>query len=31
LHCFSSGDALARAGVKLGGYVTFSGILTFKK
>lgn len=31
LHCFSSGEALARAGVELGGYVSFSGILTFKK
>ncbi len=30
LHCFSSGRELARAGVKLGGYVSFSGILTFK-
>ena len=31
LHCFSSGDALAHAGVELGGYVSFSGILTFKR
>jgi TatD DNase family protein len=31
LHCFSSGAALARVGVALGGYVSFSGILTFKK
>lgn len=31
LHCFSSGPALARTGVELGGYVSFSGILTFKK
>src|SRR5690606_10255986 len=31
LHCFSSGRALAEAGVELGGYVSFSGILTFKK
>ncbi|WP_336056486.1 TatD family hydrolase [Nitratireductor sp. CH_MIT9313-5] len=31
LHCFSSGKALARKGVELGGYVSFSGILTFKK
>jgi TatD DNase family protein len=30
LHCFSSGADLARTGVKLGGYVSFSGILTFK-
>ena len=31
LHCFSSGARLAEAGVALGGYVSFSGILTFKK
>ncbi|WP_159585810.1 TatD family hydrolase [Chelativorans xinjiangense] len=31
LHCFSSGPALARTGVALGGYISFSGILTFKK
>jgi len=30
LHCFSSGAELARTGVELGGYVSFSGILTFK-
>lgn len=30
LHCFSSGRDLARVGVKLGGYVSFSGILTFR-
>src|SRR5690606_1328707 len=30
LHCFSSGPELARKGVELGGYVSFSGILTFK-
>lgn len=30
LHCFSSGAELAWTGVKLGGYVSFSGILTFK-
>jgi len=29
LHCFSSGAELARRGVALGGYVSFSGILTF--
>ncbi len=29
LHCFSSGRALAEAGVTLGGYVSLSGILTF--
>lgn len=31
LHCFSSGRALAEAAVELGGYVSFSGILTFPK
>ena len=31
LHCFSSGRGLAEAGVRLGGYISFSGILTFKK
>ncbi len=30
LHCFSSGIELARRGLALGGYVSFSGILTFK-
>jgi TatD DNase family protein len=30
LHCFSSGLDLARRGVALGAYVSFSGILTFK-
>ena len=30
LHCFSSGRALAGAGLALGHYVSFSGILTFK-
>lgn len=30
LHCFSSGAGLAAAGVRLGGYVSFSGILTFR-
>jgi TatD DNase family protein len=30
LHCFSSGAELARRGVALGLYVSFSGILTFK-
>ncbi len=30
LHCFSSGRALAEKGIALGGYVSFSGILTFK-
>lgn len=31
LHCFSSGVELARRSLALGGYVSFSGILTFKK
>ncbi len=30
LHCFSSGRRLAEVGVSLGGYISFSGILTFK-
>ena len=30
LHCFSSGRRLAERGLALGGYVSFSGILTFK-
>ncbi|HEY4862764.1 MAG TPA: TatD family hydrolase [Xanthobacteraceae bacterium] len=30
LHCFTGGEDLARRGVALGGYVSFSGILTFK-
>jgi len=30
LHCFSSGADLARVGVELGGYASFSGIVTFK-
>jgi TatD DNase family protein len=30
LHCFSSGLDLAKRGLALGGYVSFSGILTFK-
>lgn len=29
LHCFSSGAELAHRGLALGGYVSFSGILTF--
>lgn len=31
LHCFSSGAQLARIAVRLGGYVSFSGMLTFPK
>ena len=30
LHCFTSGADLARRGVALGGYVSFSGVITFK-
>src|SRR6266536_959508 len=30
-HCFTGGRDLARTGVELGMYVSFSGILTFKK
>ncbi len=30
LHCFSSGKDLALCGLKLGFYVSFSGIVTFK-
>lgn len=31
LHCFTSGPALAETGLKLGLYVSFSGVITFKK
>jgi TatD DNase family protein len=31
LHCFSSGRTLAEQAVAIGGYVSFSGILTFPK
>jgi TatD DNase family protein len=31
LHCYTGGADLARRGVDLGLYVSFSGILTFKK
>jgi TatD DNase family protein len=31
LHCFTGGRDLARTGVELGCYVSFSGILTFKR
>lgn len=31
LHCFSSGRALAEVALGLGGAISFSGILTFKK
>lgn len=31
LHCFSSGRKLAEAALAMGGYISFSGILTFPK
>ena len=31
LHCFSSSRALAEAALVLGGYISFSGILTFPR
>lgn len=31
LHCFTSGAELARLGLDLGLYISFSGVLTFKK
>ncbi|MBO0740247.1 MAG: TatD family hydrolase [Hyphomicrobiaceae bacterium] len=31
LHCFTGGSELARRALKIGAYVSFSGILTFKK
>ncbi|MDQ1079156.1 TatD family hydrolase [Pseudoroseomonas cervicalis] len=31
LHCFSSGRKLAEEALEMGGYVSFSGILTFPK
>ena len=30
LHCFTSGAELAQRGLALGGYVSFSGVITFK-
>jgi len=30
LHCYTGGMELARTGLELGGYVSFSGIITFK-
>ncbi len=29
LHCFTAGRALAMTGIELGGYVSFSGVITF--
>lgn len=31
MHCFSSGRRLAEAAIAMGFYISFSGILTFKK
>ncbi|MCQ9154589.1 TatD family hydrolase [Acidomonas methanolica] len=31
LHCFASGPELAQVAIALGGYVSFSGLLTFPK
>jgi TatD DNase family protein len=31
LHCFSSGRGLAEAALQMGGYISFSGILTFPR
>lgn len=31
IHCFSSGDYLAEKSVEMGGYISVSGIITFKK
>ncbi|HEV2515633.1 MAG TPA: TatD family hydrolase [Devosia sp.] len=30
LHCFTGGTELARRALELGGYISFSGIITFK-
>ncbi|EHH68499.1 TatD family hydrolase [Gluconobacter morbifer] len=31
IHCFASGPKLAQAALELGGYISFSGLLTFPK
>ncbi len=31
IHCFSSGEYLAEKSVEMGGYISVSGIITFKK
>jgi TatD DNase family protein len=31
MHCFSSGRGLAEAALEMGGFISFSGILTFPK
>jgi TatD DNase family protein len=30
LHCFTAGRELAKVGLELGGYISFSGIITFR-
>jgi TatD DNase family protein len=30
LHCFTAGVGLARTALDLGGYISFSGIITFR-
>jgi TatD DNase family protein len=30
LHCFTAGESLARTALALGGYISFSGIITFR-
>lgn len=30
LHCFTAGESLARTALDLGGYISFSGIITFR-
>lgn len=31
LHCFTAGPELARRALALGGYISFSGVITFKR
>lgn len=31
LHCFTAGEELAKRALALGGYISFSGVVTFKK
>ncbi len=31
MHCYTSGPELAKRALELGGYISFSGIITFKK
>jgi TatD DNase family protein len=31
LHCFTSSEMLARVGLELGFYISFSGVVTFKR